>query len=240
MATGGGVTRPIVPVVIHGKDGNSIKTYCMLDQGATRSVINEKIVSDLNLPVESKNMRVITIDSIKDGLRNVTNFKLTDLGGAYTFNVSNALIGDILTLESDVPPTKKDIEGFRHLEGVEFDELPNKEIGMLLSAEFAWSWMGGECRRGAQEELIAFNSLWGWSTIGCNRSSTSNVVSHYRLDGDDLEVGKDVKVFDGNEEDVSVNEYKYSSVKYDMELAYSRTGGPWDYSSVYVSNSYIF
>ena len=150
------------------------------------------------------------------------------------------MIGDILTLESDVTPTKKDIEGFRHLEGVEFDELPNKEIGMLLSAEFAWSWMGGECRRGAQEEPIAFNSLWGWSTIGCNRSSTLNVVSHYRLDGDDLEVRKDVKVFDGNEEDVSVNEYKCSSVKYDMELAYSRTGGPWDYSSVYVSNSYIF
>ena len=150
------------------------------------------------------------------------------------------MIGDILTLESDVPPTKKDIEGFRHLEGVEFDELPNKEIGMLLSAEFAWSWMGGECRRGAQEELIAFNSLWGWSTIGCNRSSTSNLVSHYRLDGDDLEVRNDVKVFDGNEEGVSVNEHKYSLVEYDMELAYSRTGGPWDYSSVYVSNSYIF
>ena len=118
----------------------------MLDQGATRSVINEKIVKDLNLPVESKNMCVITIDSVKDGSRNVTNFKLTNLGGAYTINVSNALIRDILTLENDVPPTKKDIEGFSHLEGVEFDELPNKEIGILLSAEFAWSWMGGEVR----------------------------------------------------------------------------------------------
>ena len=195
----------------------------MLDPGATRCVVNRKIVNDLKLPIENKTMRVITIDSIKDGSRDVTSFKLSDLGGAYTFNVSNALIGDILTLESDVPPTKKDIEGFNHLEGIDFDELPNKEIGILLSAEFAWSWMGGECRRGAQEELVAFNSLWGWSTIGCNRSSTSNLVSHYRLDGDDLEVTKDVKVFDGNIEDK-----KYSSVKYDKELAYSRVGLPWD------------
>ena len=194
----------------------------------------------MNLPMESKSMRVITIELIKDSSRDVTSFKLSDLGGAYTFNVSNALIGDILTLESDVPPTKKDIEGFSHLEGIDFDELPNKEIGILLSAEFAWSWMGGECRRGAQEELVAFNSLWGWTTVGCNRSSTSDVVSHYRLDGDDLEVGKDVKVFDGNKEDTSINEYKCSSVKYDKELAYRRVGGPWDYSMDYDSDSYIF
>ena len=80
--------------------------------------------------------------------------------------------------------------------------------------------------------------------MGCNRSSTSNVVSHCRLDGDDLEVRSDVKVFDGNEEDVSVNEYKYSSVEYDSELAYNNIGRSLGlfvgHSSVYVSNSYIF
>ena len=66
------------------------------------------------------------------------------------------------------------------------------------------------------------------------------MVSHYRLDGDDLEVRKDVKVFDGNKEDVSINEYKCSSVKYDKELAYRRVGVPWDYSMDYDSDSYIF
>ena len=142
---GGGATRPIVPVVIHGEK-KMIKTYCMLDGGATRTVINAKIVQELNLPLENKNMRVITVDSIKDGSRDVASFKVSNLKGDYNFDVSKALVGNILTLEGDVPPSKKDIEGFSHLEGVEFEELPNKEIGMILSADFAWSWMGGECR----------------------------------------------------------------------------------------------
>ena len=146
MSTGGGVTRSIVPVVVLAKNGKSIETYALLDPGATRSVINEKIVNDLNLPIEIKNMRVVTVDSIKEGSRNLTSFKLGNLKGDYSFDVPNALVGSILTLENDVPPSKKDIEGFSHLEGIEFDELPNKEIGILLSAEFAWSWMGGECR----------------------------------------------------------------------------------------------
>ena len=116
----------------------------MLDQGATRSVVSKQIVDILNLPMESKNMRVITIESIKDGLRDVASFSLSDLGGEFTFPVSSALVGDILTLESDVPPTAADIEGFSHLEGVTFDELPDKSIGVLLSVEYAWSWTGGE------------------------------------------------------------------------------------------------
>ena len=205
----------------------------MLDPGATRSVINRKIVDDLNLHVKNKPMRVITVDSIKDGNRDVASFMISDLGGVHSFPVAEALIGDILTLENDVPPSKKDIEGFSHLEGVEFVELPSKEIDILLSAEFAWSWMGGEVRRASPREPVAYYTCYGWTTVGCNRSSTSDVVSHYRIDGDDLEVSKDVKVFDGNKEDTS-------TCRYDMELACSRVGLPWDCLVGYDPDSYIF
>merc|ERR1712015_154913 len=203
---GGGVARSIVPLVIHGKNGNSIKTYAMLDPGATRCVVNRKIVSDLKLPIENKSMRVVTIDSVKDGFRDVSSFMISNLGGEYSFSVSKALVGDILTLENDVPPTKKDIEGFTHLEGIKFDELPNKEIGILLSSELAWWWMGGECRRGSPREPVAYLTCYGWTTIGCNRSSSSDDISHFRIDVDDLDIRDDInKVFGRDFEDIAVN-----------------------------------
>ena len=68
----------------------------MLEQGATRSVVSKRIVDVLNLPMESKNMRVITVDSLNDGPRDVASFSLSDLGGEFTFPVSNALVGDIV------------------------------------------------------------------------------------------------------------------------------------------------
>ena len=67
-------------------------------------MINAKIVQELNLPLENKNMRVITVDSIKDGSRDVASFKVSNLKGDYNFDVSKALVGNILTLEGDVPP----------------------------------------------------------------------------------------------------------------------------------------
>ena len=82
-----------MPVVIHGKKG-TIKTYCMLDWGATRCVVHESIVRDLDLPLEKRNTRVTTIDSTKEGLRNVSSFRLTNLEGDYEFPVSRALVSD--------------------------------------------------------------------------------------------------------------------------------------------------
>merc|ERR1712055_522647 len=64
--------------------------------------------------------------------------------------------------KSEVPPTAADIEGFSHLEGVTFNELPDKNIGVLLSVKYAWSWMGGEVRRGSPRELVAFLTCYGW------------------------------------------------------------------------------
>ena len=131
---------------------------------------------------------------------------ISDLKGVYSFPVTEALIGDILTLENDIPPTKRDIEGFSHLDGVEFDELPNKEIGMLLSVEFAWSWMGGECRRGSPREPVAYYTCYGWTMMGCNGSSTSDVISHLRIDTDDLNVREDVNKVAGHSfKDLAVN-----------------------------------
>jgi len=229
-----------VPVVIHGKKG-TVKTYCMLDWGATRCVVHEDVVRELDLPLEKRNTRVTTIDSIKEGSRNVSSFRLTNLEGNYDFPVSRALVSDILTLEGDVPPTQNDIKGYSHLEGVELpDELPDKKVGLILSADYAWGWLGGDCRRGARDEPVCFLTCFGWACVGHNRSSTSDIVSHFRIDADDLELKEDLnKVFGRDFEDIAVNKKCPSvrdlhalkqlrdSARFDDDLHHWKVGLPW-------------
>ena len=214
----------------------------MLDGGATRDVIHENIVRKLDLPLKNKNMRVTTIDSVNSGLRNLTDFGIGSLDGNYSFNVSNALVANILTAEGDRPPTQRDIEGFSHLDGVVLpDELPNKEIGLILSSDYAWGWMGGDCRRGAPDEPVAFETIYGWSTIGHNRSSSSDAISHFRIDADDLGIREDLnKVFGRDFEDIAINKKCASvrdnhamqqlrdSAKFDKEITHWRVGLPWN------------
>ena len=179
------MSRSIVPITIYGENGNSLQTNAILDPGATRSVINRKIVDDLNLLVKNKPMHVITIDSIKNGDRDVMNFMISDWKGAHSFPVTEALTGDNLALENDIPPTKRVIEGFSHL---------------------PWSWTGGEYRRGSPREPVAYYTCYGWTTMGCNGSSTSDVISHLRIDANFLNVREDVNRAVGHDfEDVAVN-----------------------------------
>ena len=213
----------------------------MLDWGSTRTVIHSEIVRNLNLSLEKRNTRVVTLDSIKEGERDVTTFRMGNLAGDYNFDVSKALVSDVLTLEGDKPPTKSDIDGYSHLEGVVLPELlPDKDIGLILSADYAWGWLGGECRRGAQNEPVCFLTLFGWACVGHNRSSPSDVISHFRIDADDIEIREDInKVFGRDFEDIAVNkkcpsirdlhamEQLRLSARFDDELRHWKVGLPW-------------
>ena len=181
--------------------------YCMLDWGATRCVVLDSVARKLDLPLEKRNTRVTTVDSMKEGYRDVSSFKVSNLEGDYNFDVPRALVSNILTLEGDIPPTKKDIEGYSHLEGIELPEvLPSKEVGLILSADFAWGWLGGDCRRGARNEPVCFLTMFGWACVGHNRSSPSDVISHFRIDADDIDIREDIsRIFGRDFEDISVN-----------------------------------
>ena len=196
-------------MVVYGKN-KVVKTYGLLDGGATRSILKSQIAKDLGLEIYSKETRVVTLDSNSKGRRDFADFRLGNLKGDYFRNVKEAIVDrTILTLDNDIPPTNKELEGLDYAEGVEFEELDSKEIGIILSAEFANSWMGGEYREGSPGLPILFLTKWGWSMY--KNGNKNETIASYGIEVDDLELKEDIeRAFSRDFEDIVVNKRNLS------------------------------
>ena len=56
--------------------------------------------------------------------------------------------------------------GYKYLEGVVFDELPDDLVGIVLGAPYAWMWMTGEIKFHSPTLPLASKSKMGWILVG--------------------------------------------------------------------------
>ena len=119
----------------------------MLDGGSNCDVISRKLAEELKLPMDNVDSTLLlSVEGGNYGPRQFTDFAVSNLEGDVTLPITDALVSDFLTTEEEKPPTNKEIEGVKYLEGVKFDELENKEIGLLISMKHAWTWLSGDSK----------------------------------------------------------------------------------------------
>ena len=152
----------IVPVVIH-TDREAVETYALLDDGSTKTVISERLADCLSLHRVSRSTTLHTVEGVTQRQRELVDLRVTNLEGDVELDISEALVNDFLTAGADQPPTNAEIAHLDHLKGVSFKELANKEIGLLLSMDHSWTWLGGEVRRSTSDKVIA---RIGWALAG--------------------------------------------------------------------------
>ena len=107
---GHGATRPIVPVQVDA-GGVPIPTYAMFDSGASLSAINSDLVNKIASPVQKIDIRLGTFDAETVAEREVTSFSISNLQGNLSIQVNNALVGNILSTENEVPPSQSQLRG---------------------------------------------------------------------------------------------------------------------------------
>ena len=106
--------------------GRSVKTHILLDGGANACAISSSLAQKLQLPFVIESRDVSTFEYRGVAPRKLTSFQLESLDGSFNLDITEALIGDILTTENDHPPTQADIEEHSMFEGtVYFEEIDN-------------------------------------------------------------------------------------------------------------------
>ena len=159
-----GVYRLIVPVCAVYK-GVSLRTYALLDSGATGSAISSQLVQQLDMNVRQEMMTVATYDYKSTALRRLVDFSIEPIDGSFCIDMKNTLVGEILTTESDKPPSQIDIENNPLFEGtVYFHELDNTHVGVVISARHAWTWETGERLASGRNRPIAVKTAF-WVVI---------------------------------------------------------------------------
>ena len=112
----------------------------MLDSGADRDVISETVIEELNIATKEMEMRVITVDHCATNRRSLASFVVESVDGSYRADVDGALVGKLLTGEGDVPPHRRDLSSFPHLQDVSFDRY-DADVSMIICAAHADTWI---------------------------------------------------------------------------------------------------
>ena len=133
----------------------------MLDTGADRDVISEAVVKDLDIETTTTEMRVITVDNEIVSKGSMASFTIESLDGSYSASVSGALVGNLLTSETDLPPYRRNIEDQPHLKDIKFDEVKGATIDIIIGAGHFEASVPEEVKKTNDSSLLAYRCAWG-------------------------------------------------------------------------------
>ena len=101
----------------------------MIDSGADRDVISTNVIRSLLIPTKTVQMTVITVGNRVVEDRFITSFTMQSVDEEYVVDVNDALVGDLLTSERDIPPFLRDLSDQPHIRDIKF---PEAEGGVMM------------------------------------------------------------------------------------------------------------
>ena len=105
----------------------------MIDSGADRDVISHDIINDLRISTNMVQMKVVTVNNCVTGNHLLVSFTLCSTNSDYIINVNDALVGDLLSSEKDIPPFLRDLSNQPHVRGIKFPEATGG-VKMIVGA----------------------------------------------------------------------------------------------------------
>ena len=149
----------------------------MLDTAAASSAALYDTMDAINASIYSLPCNLKVFGNCTRGLQDFADFQVMPLDRSFTLHIKQALVGDTITTENETPPLNKDIQHLDFMSDVEFTELEDKTIGLIIDAKFAYTWMmSKEVRFRSPEDPLAIKTDFGWSLIGPPLDPQADIV----------------------------------------------------------------
>ena len=171
--------RPIVTLqVVNTKTGETTKIYALLDTGSDRDFLTSATARRLGLELRDQTITTTTVHGPKTEIKKLADFQIESNDGSYRCEVKDAIIDNLPTIPSDVPPAKRDLSNFAHLHDVEFDKIDG-DVDAVIGVAHASAFVGGDCRKGGKDDPLAVKTDFGWTLLGPSggkKNKEKNVV----------------------------------------------------------------
>ncbi len=162
----GKVLLQVVPVVLYGKT-RSVRTFALLDQGSTASLIRSSVADQLDgghLGTESIELNGVN-GSRRCSVRRVS-LHVSSVEDSVRHAMPNVLVLDNLNLPSQKCDVFSHAERFPHLRGLPFVPAPSSEVSVLIGADCFSLIASREVRLGPPNTPSAVRTVFGWSLVG--------------------------------------------------------------------------
>ena len=166
----------VVPVTVRYKN-NTKDVYALVDQCSNTTLCSKKLARQLRADGVHKLLNISTVNNACSIDTMEIALTASALNGTECIHLDHVFSVDILPINTDIP-VMADLNEYPYLDDVQLQELPNKEISLLIGSDCAAAF--GEISprvEGHPGELYALHTVLGWSMIGLTHGCTKNKCS---------------------------------------------------------------
>ena len=171
-----GVRLRVIPVKVRGIDRTQeIETYALFDDGSDVSLCNIDLVKQLGITGVPTRFSLTTVnDGTRQKIGEEVRLIVSDLKGQEEIDITRAWTVDKLPISRRSIPTASDVARWSHLDGIEFPELSNETVGIIIGSDVPEAHWVLDQRRGGRKEPYAIQTPLGWTLMGPTGSESSH------------------------------------------------------------------
>ena len=163
-----GVRLRVIPIKVRSVDETrEIETYALLDDGSDVSVCDSALVKKLGITGVPTTFSLTTVNGgTKNNCGEEVRLLVSDLNGSQEVDITRAWTVGKLPISKESIPTADDVAQWNHLEGLEFPELKNENVSIIIGSDVPEAHWVLDQRRGDRKEPYAVKTLLGWALMG--------------------------------------------------------------------------
>ncbi|KAF5403585.1 hypothetical protein PHET_02964 [Paragonimus heterotremus] len=147
----------MIPVIVVGPT-KDVLTYAFLDKSSHTTLVSQELIDRLTLTRNLSELRVATII----GSQVMVALEIRSLDGGETVAVERAYSVPSLRMMPQVNSVQKEVDKWPHLEGIHFDEVPDKKVSILIGNDIFEAYWVLDQRLGGRKQPYSVKTLLGW------------------------------------------------------------------------------
>ena len=157
----------IVPVIIAGNNGKTYTTHALLDDGADKSMCDERLLKILDIESRPVTFKVTTMTSNEDTmLGNEVDLHVRPVNGDESIRMSKVWSVKRLPVSTRSAAPRCEVEKYDYLADISVPEIDHDDVMLLIGSDTPFAHIPLEVRAGRSDQPYAIRSSLGWAIRG--------------------------------------------------------------------------
>lgn len=157
----------IIPVVVKGENGNTCQAYALLDDGADKTLCDERLLRKLNVNSKAITFAMSTACStgtLHQGYE--VDLEIRPVAGDSVVNLRKVWSVKKLPISTKSAAVNVDLHRFPYLAGIDMPQIDTDDVMLLIGTDTPDAHIPLEVLSGSSDEPYAVRSRLGWAVRG--------------------------------------------------------------------------
>ena len=159
----------IVPVKVWYNDPTKYEcTYAFIDEGSSVNLCAADLAKRPRVPINCGNVELQTTNAVTTIKQKVQDLAVQGIEETSAFQIRDALIVDEIVDVNSSIPTNELASPYSHLQDIDFHEIRNGKVELLLGSDLHQAYQLQDLRTGEQGDPSGLQTFLGWTIYGTN------------------------------------------------------------------------